>query len=141
MYILNETCRDIHHITVDRVAVSANSPCSYPLTWLQQEPLDGYVEQPSEALVLVFGAQDLALVLHHRVFNGAENLLCCGCQPVVQKHIQQLQLGHFLPLSQEWGGLGEAGGVLLFTFTKAEVVADRLLPAVRFQKHSGDDST
>lgn len=64
------------------------------LTWLQQQSLDGCVQEPFQSLVLFFRAQDFALVLGYRVFNGAENLFGGRCQPVVHKHVQQLELSH-----------------------------------------------
>ncbi len=110
---------------------SAGSQQLLVLTWLQQEPLDGHIEEPLEPLVLLFGAQDFALVLHHRLLHGAEDLLCGRCQPVVQKHVQQLQFGHvFYRCLQRWD-------VLLFTSTNPEVQVDRLLRAVSVQRDSG----
>lgn len=85
--------------------------------------MDGHIEEPFEPLVLLFGAEDFALVLHHRVFNGAKNLLGGRCQPVVKKHVQQLQFGH---LSYR---CLQRRNVLLFTSTHPEVKAHRLLRA------------
>lgn len=75
------------------------------LTWMQQEALDGHVQEPFEPLVLLLGAQDFGLVLQHRVFDGAEDLFGGRRQPVVQEHVQQLQFGHVcLSLTVSSGG-------------------------------------
>lgn len=65
------------------------------LTWLlQQEPLDGHIQEPLKPLVFLLGAEDFALVLQHRVLHGAEDLLRGSRQPVVQERVEQLQFGH-----------------------------------------------
>ncbi|TNN88228.1 hypothetical protein EYF80_001444 [Liparis tanakae] len=48
-----------------------------------QEPLDGDVQEPLKPLVLLLGAQDFALVLHHCALHGAENLVGGRSEPVV----------------------------------------------------------
>lgn len=70
------------------------------LTWLlQQETLDGHIQEPLEPLVLLLGAEDLALVLQNGVLHGAEDLLRGSRQPVVQERVEQLQFGHLSPLT------------------------------------------
>ena len=95
------------------------------LTWLQQQPLDGDVEEASEPLVLLLGAEEFTLVLHYRVSDGAEDLLTHRCQPVVHKHGQRLQSAHVCSAAVS------RGDVLLFTSTLQET------PAPAWSRHSG----
>lgn len=71
--------------------------CTRPLTgltWLQQQALHGRVQEPLEPLVLLLGAQDLALVLLHGLLHGAQDLLRGRRQPLIKKGAEQLQLAH-----------------------------------------------
>lgn len=98
------------------------------LTWLQQQPLHGYVEQPLEPLVLLLGAQDLALVLRHRVLHGAEDLLGGRGEPVGEEHVQQVQAAH----------VGSPQRIVLFTSTNLETQGRRLVrgPVPSARAHS-----
>lgn len=106
------------------------------LTWMQQEALDGYVEEPFEPLVLLLGAQNFGLVLQHRVFNGAENLFGGRRQPVVQEHVQQLQFGHVFFRTE----CLQRQNVLLFTSTTPEVECrcTRVRPGSGGLRRTGD---